>query len=91
MASRRASTLERLRILRQKIITLMQQQMLCYVGCTRCQNPLALVSEIFSFAGAEGATSNYGTSIHCIFSTGACINMDHGWMTKFRVSNILAK
>lgn len=53
------STLERLRVLRQKILTLIQQRMMCYVGCTRCHNPLAPVSEIFSFEGAEGATSNY--------------------------------
>jgi hypothetical protein len=54
------STVERLRILRQKVLSLIQQQMMCYVGCSRCQSPLAPVSEIFSFDGAEGATSNYG-------------------------------
>lgn len=53
------STLERLRLLRQKILALIQQRRMCYVGCARCSNPLAPVSEIFSFDGAEGATSNY--------------------------------
>ncbi len=57
------STLERLRELREKVLELVQQQDVCYLACTRCDHPLAMVGQIFSFDGAEGATSNCGRLI----------------------------
>lgn len=54
------STLERLRRIRTKVLELVREQQVCYLGCSRCEIPLSPVAQVFSFQGAEGATSNYG-------------------------------
>jgi hypothetical protein len=56
---RMPSTLERLLTIRQKVLELVQEHRTQYLGCVQCGQPLCRVREVFSFDGAEGATSNY--------------------------------
>jgi hypothetical protein len=56
---RMPSTLERLLALRKKVLELVEERQTQYMGCTHCGMPLGLVRDVFSFDGAEGATSNY--------------------------------
>jgi hypothetical protein len=53
------STVERLRIIYNRVLQYSQTEW--YLCCQGCHSKLAKVTDVFTFGGAEGATSNYGT------------------------------
>jgi hypothetical protein len=53
------STVERLRIIYQRVLQYTNTEW--YLCCQGCHSKLAKVTDVFTFGGAEGATSNYGT------------------------------
>lgn len=57
------STLQRLMLIREKVIDLMREKQVSYLACSRCDLLLSTVTNVFHFQGAEGTTSNYGTFV----------------------------
>lgn len=55
------STVERLRVVYDKVMEYAERE--CFVFCKGCDTKLAGVTSVFTVGGAEGATSNYGTSL----------------------------
>jgi hypothetical protein len=64
------STVERLRIIYQRVLQYTNTEW--YLCCQGCHSKLAKVADVFTFGGAEGATSNYGTLCLCVW----CANLD---------------